>query len=350
MSGDVICHAGILLLPALLALGIRACRRRNALVTGNFLVLAFLLSAWLLAAESYYRFVYDGTDAFGLTRTTARWFDRHYRMNAMGFRDNVEYAHARAHARPRVSFVGDSFTAGHGVKNVDERFANVIRREHPEWEVEALASNGLDTGAQVTLLRDLVGQGHALDRVVLAACLNDITDIVPEWKQTAFRVYQHVRDPGYLVRHSYAINKLYYRLVAMREPNLANYYSCVRDAYVGPVWDQQQKRLDEVRELCRAQGADFSMVLFPFMHELGPDYSNRAAHAAIAEYCRSRGVPLLDLLPVYEPHVDEGLIVSRRDPHPNERAHELAAQAIAAFVETTLRDNDEVVRAPGVMR
>ncbi|MFO0983406.1 MAG: hypothetical protein U1E76_17015 [Planctomycetota bacterium] len=53
----------------------------------------------LLAAECYYRFWYDTTDSFGLTRTTSRWFKRYYALNRMGFRDNVEYAHTR----PRVA-------------------------------------------------------------------------------------------------------------------------------------------------------------------------------------------------------------------------------------------------------
>ena len=46
----------------------------------------------------------------------------------------------------------------------------------------------------------------------------------------------------------------------------------------------------------------------------------------IAEYCRARKVPVLDLRPTLEPHASERLTVSRFDSHPNERVHALAAE------------------------
>lgn len=42
----------------------------------------------------------------------------------------------------------------------------------------------------------------------------------------------------------------------------------------------------------------------------------------------SHHIPVLDLEPILAPHVSEGLTVSRFDAHPNERAYELAAEAI----------------------
>ena len=45
---------------------------------GNALVVLCLCMALFLALEFYWRYFYDSTDSFGATRTTARWFYRHY--------------------------------------------------------------------------------------------------------------------------------------------------------------------------------------------------------------------------------------------------------------------------------
>ena len=120
--------------------------RWRTLIVGNILVLLFLLSLLVLIAKSYYRFLYDTTDSFGLTKTTKRWFKRYYQINKSGFRDNLPvYMIKPDPTKPRITFLGDSFTAGHGIKNVDDRFANQIRKMHPELEVHVFAKNGWDT-------------------------------------------------------------------------------------------------------------------------------------------------------------------------------------------------------------
>ncbi|MCH8828661.1 MAG: hypothetical protein IID45_03685, partial [Planctomycetes bacterium] len=68
--------------------------------------------------------------------------------------------------------------------------------------------------------------------------------------------------------------------------------------------------------------------VFPFLHHLGEDYEFRAAHRKIVAFCAGTEIPVLDLDPVLSPHVSDGLRVNRFDAHPNERAHELAANAI----------------------
>ncbi|MFO0983404.1 MAG: tetratricopeptide repeat protein [Planctomycetota bacterium] len=84
--------------------------------------------------------------------------------------------------------------------------------------------------------------------------------------------------------------------------------------------------------MCHAQGAQLMMVLFPFLHELGPDYGYRAVHEQIAALCAAQHIPLLDLLALFEQHESEDLVVNRHDAHPNERAQGMAASAIDAFL------------------
>jgi hypothetical protein len=89
-----------------------------------------------------------------------------------------------------------------------------------------------------------------------------------------------------------------------------------------------QRKLDALHALCRRNKVDLRIAIFPFLHNLGPDYPFRAAHRQLVEYCRSRKIPVLDLEPVLAPHAHEGLTVNRFDAHPNARAHGLASAAM----------------------
>ena len=96
-AGDNLLLAMVIALPVVLAAvayvlfaRLRVQRRGRRwlwLPVGNGIVVLLLLSLLLLAGEVYYRYVYDTTDSFALTRVTQRWNERYYHTNAAGVRD-----------------------------------------------------------------------------------------------------------------------------------------------------------------------------------------------------------------------------------------------------------------------
>lgn len=311
--------------------------RKKAGAAGNFifsgLLAIFLLSTALFGFEIYFRYFYDQTDSYGVLKTTDAWFKRHYHNNQMGVRDNVEYPVKKQPGRPRIVFLGDSFTAGHGVKDVENRFANLIRKTRPDWEVHAIAANGFDTGEEIRVLGEAFQQGYEADAVVLVYCLNDISDIIPPWQESLDRVYEDFSKTNILIQNSFALNYFYYRLKRYSSPELRDYYSFVREAYDGEVWEEQKKRLGLFRDVLAYRGTKLFAVIFPFLQELGPDYSYHKVHEKLAAFWKEQQVPSLDLLPVYETYPSKQLVVNRFDAHPNEFAHELAAKRIDEFLK-----------------
>jgi hypothetical protein len=345
--GDELLYAAAALFPLIVGgcLYVFARHRRAAktragwrpIIGGNSLVLLLMLSILFLIGESFYRFVYDATDSFSQTRTSQRWFDRHFETNNAQVRDNENYIFNRRSSRPRFTFIGDSFTAGHGIANVEDRFTNRIRgAKRGAWEVHVFADVGRDTGEEIKLIPSLLQYNYDFDHVVLVYCLNDINDIVPQQQRIGERSSQPNRQPGFLVQHSFLINTYYFRLRARFDPEVSQYYDFVRAAYDGPIWEQQQERLKQFRDSCHNAGGRFSVVIFPFMHSLGPDNPYKPAHERLDHFCRENEVPYLDLLPTFEAHAGENLTVNRYDAHPNERAHAIAADAIREFLESQL--------------
>jgi lysophospholipase L1-like esterase len=314
------------------------------LVLGNVAVFLALLLVAGAAGEVYYRFIFDSTDSFGLTRASSRWFQRHFRTNNAMVRDDVDYTPSIPAGQRRITLLGDSFTVGHGVL-VEDRFANRIRREHAgEWDVQILASNGNDTGAQLKDLTNVVRAGRELDVIVLVYVLNDIADIVPEWQAAGARV--HSAPEPWLVRHSYFVNELFYRLRWARDPGVRNYYGFVHDAYRGPLWREQAQRLALMAAFCEANGFRFVTVTFPFLHALGPDYAYSDVHRQLDALWSRLGVPHLDLLDLFAGRAPRELVIGKLDAHPNARAHALAAAAIDAFLVNELATRGATVPPP----
>jgi hypothetical protein len=310
--------------------------RWGTLILGNALTLLLLFSLGLAAGEGYFRFAYDTTDSLDFTRVCQRWAARYWRLNTWHCRDDVEYALGIQPGKRRLTFLGDSFTTGHGIKHLEDRFANRLRRAHPDWEVHLLARNGFDTGDEIAGLREVLAAGYQLQDVVLVYCLNDVADLQPEYAQMLAQVTAEAARTGWLRRHSYLVDFLYCRYRAWRDPRLRDYYPFVRDAYRSSLWQQQKQRLRLLRDLVQSHGGRLFVVTFPFLHALGPAYPWQSVHDELDQLWRDLNVPHLDLLPCYTNYPPARLTINRFDAHPNEFANQLAAEAMDKFLSPRL--------------
>lgn len=296
-----------------------------------------LLAAWsgatlLFFLETGFALFYDTTDSFSLVKTTQRWNARHVRLNNWKLRDPKPFTAQPTGAKRRLAVLGDSFTFGHGVRNVADRFSDRLGRRLEQaqpnrWEVYNLGQPGAGVNDYLAILAQLKERGFAGDYLLLAYCLNDIEDLVPDHPLIMGSIlcdYPNNR----LLNESYLLNFLYFRYRQFQRPEVRGYFNWLADGYSGPVWEKQQRRLDQIQTVCADLKFKLLMVIFPFLHNLGPEYRFEAAHQALAAYCARQAIPCLDLLPVLRAHRDESLVVNRYDAHPNERAHALAAEAI----------------------
>jgi lysophospholipase L1-like esterase len=315
----------------------RWCGRSPAwvcLVALNLLA-ALCLVAWLfLALESHYRFFFDESSGLNATLVSRRWFARHYHLNAVGVRDNLEYQPSVPAGKRRITFIGDSFTAGQGINNVDQRFANRLRLRHSDWDVQVLAVPGLDTGDELRALQGMLSQRYPMDILVLVYCINDIGDIIPEW-QNVLSQLETQANPGWLVRHSYYADYLWHRWQVRHQAAGLDFISLAAKAHHGAPWDAQKQRLAEFKRLVDSGGGQLVVMTFPFVHNLGPDYPLAFAHDQLSQFWKEQNVRHLDLLPVLTGR-SVNLVVNRDDNHPNETAHALAAEALDPLLAEAL--------------
>jgi hypothetical protein len=79
------------------------------------------------------------------------------------------------------------------------------------------------------------------------------------------------------------------------------------------------------------------VVTFPLLDALGPDYQYKFVHEELDRFWRELNVPHLDLLSVYKDLPPSKITVNRYDAHPNEYAHQLAAERIDEFLKKQLQ-------------
>jgi hypothetical protein len=334
---EFLCIAALPVVLGLATLGFFRSRVRGrarvgfvGLAVGNLLLLLALAFVLLLAFETQLRFCYDASDGDNRTRVSKRWFERHWRDNSFGVRDDVDYALRPAPGRRRISFVGDSFTAGHGVANVAVRYPNLLRARHPEWEVHALAIPGLETPEETKLLRDLIARGYVLDVVVLEYYVENVGRFVPELREYFRALEAPMPQPlRFLMEHSFALDTFAYR-AQTRWMYASGYWSGVyARAFAGEPWLAQQAAFDRFRQLVERNAGTFAVITFP---TLAGVEGRSAMLQRIDAFWAERGVPHLDLLPVYEPYAARELVANPHDAHPGELAHRLAADAVERFL------------------
>ncbi len=307
------------------------------------------LSLWMTLAaitsvELYFALIYDASDSFNMTNVSKKWFALHVEPQkkfltidpkthqGVWYRDDREIPESLRPDQKHVVFFGDSFTFAQGVNEVKDRFSNRVRDVlERETNGKVIVSNVADAGIDLHWIKNLSAKmfenGHKIDTMIYVLCLNDI-ETYHRRHETYYQDLSRHNPQFFLFHDTYFFNWVYFRLRQFTVPAVNGYYSFVQDYYSGDPWRLMSQDIEDVHLECQKHKADFRVVIFPFLHNLGPSYPFRNAHQEIAKFCESKGIRVLDLEPVLSPSADKGLTVNRFDAHPNELAHKLAADAM----------------------
>jgi len=277
------------------------------------------------------------------------------RMNSLGLRDR-DHAPAKPPGVERVLVLGDSFTFGVGVLDEEKIFVSRIEARlsaEPGRTVEILNAGkpGSLTGDWLEVMRR-VGPGFAPDVVLVVFFLRDGTrTTVGEtfFRPIRDRIAARNRD-SWLYRHVFAWRWWRDRLDRRTVSDL--YSREILQAYLGDEeqtaeWRLAQSNLRAIRDEAVLLDARIGLVVFPILAAFGPDYPFREICDLVEAAGIEAGLPTLDLLPAFRGEDASTLWVSPLDQHPNERGHEIAAEAILPFVRSLLAEVPTRETLPG---
>lgn len=299
----------------------------------NMLTTAISIAFIVLSLEGYFGFFYDKTDSYGYLLTSVRWFKRHYRLNNVGLRDNKHYFYEKGPGKKRIVFVGDSFTAGHGIKDVRERFTGIIeerlKKAFPDgnYEVYTIAVNGWETDDEVDYFNRLFEEGFKADEIILCFNMNDIAWASPK-KQSTFKLLNEKAPKNWLLQHSFFLNFLYIRIGMFSTHEYKNYFDWLSESYEGKTWELEKMLLWKFKEVCVRNGCTLKVVILPLIGDLSGGFRLKASHDKVASFFRSVGIPYIDLSKRLSGFPAKKLTVNKFDAHPNEFAHNIIAEEI----------------------
>ncbi len=290
------------------------------------------------------------------------------RINSMGLRDR-ELTVPKPERTFRVLALGDSVTFGFGVR-VEETYVKRLEsrlnrdRARPARRAEVVNA-GIEGVGLDYYFHFLRTRGVELepDLVLVGIVLNDIADYEPGDQAgrprrspvvsalQAFNRTMRVRSHLY-ASVSARMKSFLYRVGALDVNRLYadNFLA------LGPPSELQRRAwastlavLDDLVELAERRGIPVVLVVFPMEMQLSAGARDlyrqalgvRLDDAALSddpqkrlvEFSRSRGVPLVDLLPAFRRHQSNGLFLRGRSishdwAHPSPEGHDVAADEI----------------------
>lgn len=186
-------------LPLFVAVRRRAASRQSGKTPrqparwANLGLSVWMFLATLTAVELYFAIVYDRSDVVNATNVSKHWFKRHVEPDQKIlrfsdgrqtiYRDMREFRKTFGAGQRQICFVGDSFTFGHGVARVGDRFSDLVGASL-DWQapgrfvVSNLADAGRDLRWVELLLQEIVADRLPVHIVVwIDKCRTDyVTD------------------------------------------------------------------------------------------------------------------------------------------------------------------------------
>ncbi len=255
-----------------------------------------------------------------------------YRINAHGLRDRDRPA--KEPGSTRVLVIGDSYAWGYAVAE-EEAFPQVaerLLRDRGREEIEVINGGVPDYNSrQERQLLEQLLPIYQPDAVFLAYVVNDAEPptampVPPE------EAYRHSRS-WFLTEAADHLNRRVFRrrLLPTTKVNVASSY--LEGFETESVkWKDSREAIRQMRDLSRAAGASFRVMMMPdFTQEFDDRYAFRAIHDAVTTWGGELNIPTDDVLDHFRGEDHQQLWVPW-DGHPNAEAH----RRIAEFLVTRI--------------
>ena len=309
----------------------RTAIRTLAAVSGTLTALFALEFAFAFCVQS---------DAFGGSLASELWFARYWNpINSYGYRDtSIKHFEGRS-----VLFVvGDSFVAGHGIRHIEDRFADRLARLlGDDWELAIIGDNSWDTSMEEDGLRRYPTKPNL---VVLSYYINDIQGAA---ERNGFPLPRYFRPPSGIlapfVEQSFFVNWAYWRVY--RHGMGDDYWNYLSSAFANPtIWKTHAAELKSFAATVAARDARLCVVVWPQLNRIR---ESRAFTDRVVDLFHRSGATVVDLAVALDGRSADDLIVNALDIHPNERTDAEVAVLIADELRRSGSTGNEVAKRSG---
>jgi hypothetical protein len=247
----------------------------------------------------------------------------------MGYRD-VEWAKEELRQKRKILVLGDSFAAGQGIEQVEDRFSNLLGQKlGPDYLVMNIAQQGFSTKEEIDRIK---GFPYKPEILILQYYVNDIRHAADE-RRVIFTPPDLNPWPIFepLVSNSYALNFIYWRSILLGPSSWqGDGLTWLEMVYNDPeIWWLHQQELLTIYEGTKSEQVKLIVVVFPALTDVE---RSKGMTAKVINLYQERGVPVLDVAELIEDVPPELLVVSNLDAHPGRWLHQQVADRLYDIV------------------
>ena len=302
----------------------RQTRVRTRLMKATLVLSTTLLIFFVL--EFTFAFVVKQSDGFGTTLASRLWFQRYWQpINSFGYRD---YEKKEFENRRVVFFVGDSIVAGHGINDIEDRFANkMYSKLDDNWEFVIIAKNGWATDTEFSAMTNYPAKP---DLVILSYYPNDIQNAA---ETLGYKVTQYFQPPHrlieWIIEKSFFLNWVYWRLIRLTMGD--DYWNYLVQSYNNEdIWKTHAAQLQQFVDYKKSRNIALFVVVWPNLFRVS---ESEYITSKVAEFFRTQSIPVLDLAKSFRGRKTSDLVVNMLDGHANPRTNEEVANLIYTTLE-----------------
>ncbi len=274
----------------------------------NLLTIIFPVALFLIFLEAVFMFVPQSHEGV-LSKASQIWWQKYWKpVNSLGYRDVEPVPGA---GKKQVLVIGDSFSAGHGLKHTSERFSNLLGEKLGDgYEVRNLGVSGSDTGDEAKRLLEYPVRP---DAIVLQYFPNDIERVAQAngLKITGGKPFDDIgRFTRQVVSRLYLPNFVYWQLPHAQFSTF--------DEFVSSAYSDSTVLRDHFADLSKiisygdSTGAEVYAVFVPFLFQLD---KSEGYTRPVADFLREKGVKVVNVNGEIAAIPEKERIVGRNDGH-----------------------------------
>ncbi|MGB5217228.1 MAG: SGNH/GDSL hydrolase family protein [Smithella sp.] len=323
----------LLLLLLILAAGFQLFKtlyidRQVSQIITNTATVFFSLFVIFILLEAIFMFIPRSHSA-DYTLASKLWYAKYWKpINSLGFRDQEP-----DNKHPVILFVGDSFTAGHGLKSVRERFSNIVGEElnkkPQKYTIVNIGRPNLDSrGEYETMMNFLYLTRLKPAKIILQYCGNDVEGVASRNGLIfdGFRPPEDMHKITVLIgAGSYVFNYLYF--LFPREYLGMSYINYLTGAYKNDkVLAKHKEDLMLFVDYARKNSVQLVVVVFPFLADIPMSQSLYVND--IAAFFKAHQVSVINVAELAEKMPVEDRVVNQNDTHASAKLNKMIAREI----------------------
>lgn len=298
-------------------------------------------------AEAYFRYIYEASDGIGFLKIAQKWHNRHVIFSSNFRRDNREFTLAKTPNEVRIGVMGDSITFGIGIENPEDRFSDILERKLRKDGINAVVYNlgmsGIDTDDEIEDFHRLEPKNLQFDLMVWQYFLNDNnTATTSANAQITKRGAQRLRKNlllKFIVDHSFFADFLYWRLSTKHDQIFKELVAEDLRLYHEPsIIRGHQAQIHEFISELKSKNLPVIVIMFPLIHSEEIRQQSRNEYKDMLKVFQlASPSAIIDLEKAFAPYSIKKLRASRFDQHPNEFAHQIAAELLYENIKVLAR-------------